>query len=80
MAKQAGLSLFDLIDEQVAHEAIAAGAECIHIDEATRTVWPGETFERLTATCKVCKRIRGRAGDETRSSRTATGSRSFARS
>jgi hypothetical protein len=56
-----GPSLFDVIDEQVARETVAETGVCTHERESpTETVWPGETCTRLTMTCDICQRVRGR--------------------
>ena len=58
MKKQAGPSLFDVIEEEEARED---SAKCLHRKEnRTETVWQGDTVVRLTMTCDICKRVRGR--------------------
>ena len=51
------MNLFDVIDEAEAREK----PECPHPRwKGTETVWPGEAVVRLTSTCTVCGKIRGR--------------------
>ncbi|HVL65752.1 MAG TPA: hypothetical protein VM364_00690 [Vicinamibacterales bacterium] len=40
----------------------SAEADCVtqHDFQPTQTVWPGETFERMTWTCTRCGEVRGR--------------------
>lgn len=63
MAKRSpqGPSLFDVIDEQVARETMQETGVCTHQRESpSETIWPGETWVRLTMTCDICGRVRGR--------------------
>lgn len=39
---------------------LARKGECQHEEDKILTIWEGESFERLTWTCKWCGRIRGR--------------------
>jgi hypothetical protein len=42
-------------------EADKQKVQCPHTHfEDTVTIWPGETFERLTSTCKACRKVFGR--------------------
>lgn len=51
-------SLFDLLDEE---DARSNPQQCEHRQERRSvTVWPGEVKERLTMTCTLCERVRGR--------------------
>jgi hypothetical protein len=51
--------LFDVIEETATP---ADPKVCPHPKwEQTTTVWPGETFDRLTWTCAECRHVRGRA-------------------
>ena len=35
--------------------------DCPHVEwRPSETVWPGETFSRLTSTCTLCEYVRGR--------------------
>jgi hypothetical protein len=55
---KSGPSLFDQIEIEEDKEK---GEHCTHSHEnETFTVWPNETFERMTYTCLGCGRIRGR--------------------
>lgn len=55
-----GPSLFDLFEPMEKTDP----AKCKHRHERkTFTVWPGETWDRLTWTCEDCGRIRGRIHD-----------------
>ena len=57
--KKESPDLFKLI--QQAEEEERPIEECTHlIEDKTLTIWPGEDFERMTWTCRRCKRIRGR--------------------
>lgn len=61
---QPGPSLFDVLDAVEASEPkpLKDPAKCSHKKERkTFTVWPGESFDRMTWTCDDCGRIRGRA-------------------
>lgn len=50
-------SLFDLLEAP----APRPQKGCAHErEEKTRTIWPGETWERMTWTCTDCGRVRGR--------------------
>ena len=52
--------LFDMIERSKEEERPIE--ECRHLEEdKTLTVWPGETEERMTYTCRRCGHIRGRA-------------------
>lgn len=53
-----GLDLFDMVEK----EDVKTNPEvCSHKRERhSLTVWPKENFERLTMTCEICGRIRGR--------------------
>ena len=76
MAKrtQPGPNLFDMLEVE---EDRAADA-CPHRHEdRTFTVWPGESFERLTWTCRACGHVRGRVGGERTNVPQATGSASY---
>lgn len=51
-------SLFDIIEKEEAREHPET---CPHeTEKKTYTIWPGETFERMTWTCERCGRVRGR--------------------
>lgn len=53
-----GPNLFDVIEQE---EIKNDPSKCTHPRELkTETVWPGETFKRMTWTCQLCGRIRGR--------------------
>lgn len=66
-------SLFDVFDERPAPPKLQAASprepdfllhpECRPHGKwlKTETVWPGETFVRMTITCAECGEIRGRA-------------------
>lgn len=58
LSNGSGRNLFDILD---AEKVKTGEAECRHPRvKRTTTVWPGETFERLTMTCEDCGRVRGR--------------------
>ena len=54
------MDLFDLIDAQIEDEKPLSA--CSHKEEdPTETVWPGESWQRWTWTCRRCGRVTGRA-------------------
>jgi hypothetical protein len=55
-------NLLDIIEEEEIKEHIE---DCPHRRmKRTLTIWPGETFERMTMTCELCGKVRGRYPNE----------------
>lgn len=53
------VSIFEALEMETVREEGAAA--CTHLAmRRTETIWPGETFARLTMTCKACGWVRGR--------------------
>lgn len=56
------LNLFDMIDKEDIKTDLS---KCHHrVTRHSETVWPGETCIRLTMTCELCGKVRGRYPNE----------------